>query len=159
MKSRATSAIALILLAPLVVLAFQSQADQVRQRDLKNTAFTAGPLTITLLSIDAYYDYGLYGEMLRFVHPIPVQVENTSDKFTTFDPRRLSFVDQDNNQVDIQGLIPYEAPALYRRGLLTAEERRIAPNARITAWYDLTRKVRPPVRLYYEDKLLAKIIE
>jgi hypothetical protein len=34
-------------------------------------------------------------------------VENTSDKFTTFDPRRLSLVDKANNQLDIRGLIPY----------------------------------------------------
>jgi hypothetical protein len=159
MKSRTLSATALILLTPLVVLALQTQADQVRKADLKSKSFTAGPLKITLLSLDAFYDYGLYGEMLKFIHPIPIEVENTSDKFTTFDPRRLSFVDQDNNQVDIQGLIPYEDQWLVRKGPLAAEERRIAPNARIKAWYDLTRKVQLPARLYYDDKLLATIIE
>jgi len=43
--------------------------------------------------------------------------------------------------------------------LSAAEERRMAPNARIKAWYDLKGQVRLPVRLYYEDKLLAMIIE
>jgi hypothetical protein len=159
MKSRTLSATAMILLTPLVVLAFQAQAEQVRKADLKSRPFTAGPLKITVLSFDAFNDYGLYGEMLKFAHPIPIEVENTSDKFTTFDPRRLSFVDKANNQVDIRGLIPYEDQWLGGKGLSAAEERRIAPNARIKAWYALTEEVRPPVRLYYEDKLLATIIE
>jgi hypothetical protein len=40
MKSRTLSATAMILLTPLVVLAFQAQAEQVRNRDLKNKSFT-----------------------------------------------------------------------------------------------------------------------
>ena len=158
MKPRTLSATALILLAPLVVSAFQAQADQYRKRDLKSRPFTAGPLKITLISLDGLIDDVLEGGMLKYVNPIYIEVENTSDKFTTFDPRRLSFVDKANNQTDIRGLIPYQDQWLSKE-LSAAEERRIAPNARIKAWYDLTRQVRLPVRLYYEDKLLATIIE
>ena len=48
MKSRTLSAAAMILLTPLVVLAFQAQAEQVRNRELKNKSLTAGSLKITL---------------------------------------------------------------------------------------------------------------
>jgi len=48
MKSQTLSVPAMILLAPLVVLAFQAQAEQVRNRELKNKSFTAGSLKITL---------------------------------------------------------------------------------------------------------------
>jgi hypothetical protein len=159
MKPRTLSATALILLAPLVVLAFQAQADQFRKRDLKSRPFTADPLKITLISLDGSIDDVFEGGMLKYVNPVYIEVENTSDKFTTFDPRRLSFVDKANNQMDIRGLIPYEDRWLGGKELSAAEERRIAPNARIKAWYELTGRIRLPVRLYFEDKLLATIIE
>jgi hypothetical protein len=158
MKPRTLSATALILLAPLVVLAFQGQADQFRKRDLKSSPLTAGPLKITLISLDGIIDDVLEVGLIKFPNPICLEVENTSDKFTTFDPRRLSFIDKANNQMDIRGLIPYQDQWLSKE-LSAAEERRIAPNARIKAWYDLTGQIRLPVRLYYEDKLLATIIE
>jgi len=156
MKSRTLSATALILLTPLVVLALQTQADQVRKADLKSKSFTAGPLKITFLS------FGRHGRFIyqdkpgtdpRYAHPIQVKVENASDGFTTFSPRRLSFVDKDNDQADVRVLITI------LRGLSAAEDRRIAPKASIEDWYDLTREVRLPARLYYEDELLATIIE
>ena len=159
MKSRTLSATAMILVTPLVVLALQTQTDQVRKANLKSRPFTAGPLKITLISLDGLIDDVLEGGMLKYVNPICIEVENMSDKFTTFDPRQLSFVDKVNYQVDIRGLIPYEDQWLGGKELSAAEKRRIAPNARIKAWYDLTRQVRLPVRLFYEDKLLATIIE
>ncbi|HEY7184680.1 MAG TPA: hypothetical protein VIC84_24795 [Blastocatellia bacterium] len=159
MKSRTLSATALILLAPLVVLAFQAQGDQYRKRDLKSKPFTAGPLKITIISLDGFIDGVLEVGLTKFVNPIYIEVENTSDKFTTFDPRRLSLVDTANNQLDVRGLIPYADQWLGTKELSTAEERRMAPNARIKAWYELTGYFRLPVRLYYEDKLLATIIE
>ena len=44
MKSRTLSAAAMILLTPLVVLAFQAEAGQVRKGELKDKSFTACPL-------------------------------------------------------------------------------------------------------------------
>jgi hypothetical protein len=153
MKSRTLSATALILLTPLVVLALQTQADQVRKADLKSKSFTAGPLKITFLSFGRAR-VGYPGDpRIELLHPIQVKVENASDGFTTFNPRRLSFVDKANDQADVRGL------GTSLRTLSAAEERRIAPKASITDWYDLTREVRLPARLYYEDKLLATIIE
>src|SRR5215475_13203122 len=89
MKSRTLSATAMILLTPLVVLAFQAQAEQVRNRELKNKSFTASSLKITIT---------------RFVlDNISIEVENTSDDFTTFSPQLLTFIDKDNNQENIVG--------------------------------------------------------
>src|SRR5262249_3504921 len=137
-KPRTLSATALILLAPLVVLAFQAQADQVRKRDLKSRPFTAGPLKITFIIFGhGLWDYGFDVKMTRFVHPIQVEVENTSGEFTTFDPKRLSLVDKANDQADIRGLIRYDDLTRDGDGLLAAEDRRIAPKASIKDWYDL----------------------
>jgi hypothetical protein len=147
MKSRTLFATALILLTPLVVLAFQAQANRMRRAELRGRPFTAGPLKITIISFGhGFISFGIKADP-RYIEPIQVEVENTSDEFTTFVPQRLSFVDRDNRQADIQGLICQQL------------ERRIAPKANIKDWYDLTSRVRLPARLYYDGKLLATIIE
>jgi len=38
-------------------------------------------------------------------------------------------------------------------------DRRIAPGARVKESYSLSGKVRLPIRLYYDEKLLAEIFE
>ena len=150
MKSRTLSATAMILLTPLVVLAFQAHTDQVRKWDLKSKPFARGPLKITL----TYF----YGDRLRPVSDIDIEVENTSDDFTTFDPRRLTFIDKDDNQVDIVGQFA-GTDGIGGRYVVAAGDKRIWPKARIKHSYKLTNKVQLPARLYYEDKLLATIIE
>lgn len=163
MKSRTLSATALILLTPLVVLAFQAQADQVRKDELKSRSFAAGPLKITIVK----FGHRPLGSLIfighppdrlaHHVHPIQIVVENTSDEFTTFEPRRLSFVDKANEQSDVSGLISHEDQGRGSGGLTPAENRRITPRSSINEWYDLTSKARLPARLYYEEKLLATI--
>jgi hypothetical protein len=148
MKSRTLSATAMILLTPLVVLAFQVQAEQVRKGELKGRPFTRGPLKITLINFS--YD------------SIIVEVENTSNDFTTFDPRLLSFIDKDDNQVNILGVrMAFSVgTSLYGGGsVVKAEDTRIAPNARIKRSYVLTNYLQLPASLYFEDKLLAMIIK
>ena len=171
MKSRTLFATALILLTPLAVSAFQAQADQVRKGQLKNKSFTTGSLKITFISFNSsftipfqYDGINFTNDMSGYIYPIQVQVANTSDQFTTFDPQRLSVVGKDGEQSDIRGLIH---PSRRRRAdgrplddePVAAEARRMAPKASITDWYDLTRRVRLPARVYYEDKLLVTIIE
>jgi len=151
MKSRTLFATAVILLTPLVVLAFQAQADQVHKKELKSKPFIRGPLKITLAQIN-YSGYGL-----------KVEVENMSDDFTTFDPRRLSFIDKDENQVDILGQVSAITEGVVTSAtissMVTAEDKRIAPKARIKHYYMLTDELQLPARLYYEDKLLVTIID
>lgn len=147
MKSRTLSAAAMILLTPLVVLAFQAQAEQVRKGKLESKPFIRGPLKITLMSFDRF-------------DGIRVEVENMSDDFTIFDPRRLSFIDEDNNQVDILGArVAIEVGTSVGITVINAEVTRIAPKTRIKRSYRLTNYMLLPARLYYEDKLLATIIE
>jgi hypothetical protein len=146
MKSRILSATAMILLTPLVVLAFQAQAEQVRKGELKSRPFTQGPLKITLINFS--YD------------SIIVEVENTSNDFTTFDPRLLSFIDKDDNQVNILGVrMAFSVGPPAGGPVVKAEGTRIAPNARIKRSYVLTNYLQLPASLYFEDKLLAMIIK
>jgi hypothetical protein len=148
MKSRILFGAALILLAPLAVWAFQVQSNQVRKGELKSRPFTAGPLKITLVEF--------YGGGIAFpVGQIRVVVENTSDEFTIFDPQRLSFVDTNNNQVDIFGITRYHQNKTW---IVAAASKRIGPKARIKNLYSMTDDLQLPLRLYYEDKLLATII-
>jgi hypothetical protein len=149
MKSRTLSAAALILLTPLVVSAFQAQADQVRKGELKGRSFTSGPLKITLAE---FHGRGIIYPRGR----ITIVVENRSDEFTTFDPRRLSFIEKSGAQVDILGLQEIDGS---REWLIAADDKRIGPKAWIRHDYALTADIRLPTRLYYEDKLLATIIE
>ena len=144
MKSRTLSATALILLTPLVVLAFQVQTENVRKGDLKSKPFITGPLKMTLIEF-----YGATAISAKAA--ISIEVENTSDDFTTFDPGRLSFINKDNYQVDILGITDGTS-------VVEVGDKRIGPKARIKHLYVLTDRVQLPARLYYEDKLLATII-
>ena len=145
MKSRTLSATAMILLTPLVVLAFQAETEQVRNRELKNKSFTAGFLKIT---ITRFYENINHRS---FIH---IEIENTSGDIATFVPQLLTFIDKDNNQVDIQGQYTAEG-----WGLVSAGDKRVWPKARIRHIYELTNRVQLPARLYYGDKLLATIID
>ena len=74
-------------------------------------------------------------------------------------PRLLSFIDKDNNQIDILGArMTFEVGMEVGRSVVKAEDTRIAPKARIKRSYALTNYMELPARLYYEDKLLATII-
>jgi hypothetical protein len=143
-KPRTLSAAAMILLAPMVVSAFQDQAEQVRNRELKNKSFTAGSLKITITSFYAF-------NRQSFIH---IEVENMSDDIATFVPQLLTFIDRDDNQVDIVGQYTPEG-----RSLVAAGDKRVRPKARIKHIYGLTDRVQLPARLYYEDKLLTTIID
>ena len=146
MKSRTLSAIAMILLTPLAVFAFQTQAEQVRNRELKNKSFTSGSLRIT---ITKFFESSITHQSF-----IDIEVENSSGDIATFVPQLLTFIDKDDNQVDIVG--QYSATGT---SLVAAGNRRIFPKARIKLRYELTDRVKLPARLYYEDKLLATIID
>jgi hypothetical protein len=148
MKSRTLFATAVILLMPLVVLAFQTQAEHVRKDDLKIRPFTQGPLKITFIPV--------YGDGRGRIGRVNIEVKNTSDDFVTFDPRRLSFIDKEYNQENILWQV---GGAHVNWALVAAGEKKIGPKARIKHTYALTNTVQLPARLYYEDKLLATIIE
>jgi hypothetical protein len=92
---------------------------------------------------------------------LSIEVENTSDDFTTFSPQLLVFLDKDNNQENIIGQyagsvsVGSESTA----SVVAAGDLRIWPRARIKHFYKLPNRVHLPARLYYGEKLLATIID
>jgi hypothetical protein len=136
--------ISLVLLAPLLAMA-DDPPKHVRVSDLSKTPMSAGPLTISLVKFSGSPRLGNARIELR--------VENTSTGFATFSPHRLSFVGEDNAQVDIWGTWIGES------NLLAPRDKRIVPGAHIRENHYLDGKVSLPARLYYDDKLLAVITE
>jgi hypothetical protein len=93
---------------------------------------------------------------------IEVVVENVSNAFETFSPQRLSLVDKENVQVNVMASrrnyyrnVPSYDPRIPTGPL----DRRIAPGARVKETYSLSGRVHLPIRLYYDEKLLAEIVE
>ena len=119
---------------------------------LKSTPFTAGALKITFTSFKRRIVVFNGSKSIGDRVSILVEAENTSDSFATFDPQRLSIVNENYIQADILGVI-------YESQIFNAESRSIAPKARIKAQYVLNDKVELPARIYYEGKLLATIKE
>lgn len=146
--------LALALLIPLCATA-DNQPTQIRVPELNKTPITAGAFKIRITK--------LRGSFLKFGNgSIELEVENVSTAFETFSPRRLSLVNRDNVQIDIvnarhgdyRTLPPYDpnAPTV-------ALDRRIAPGARLKESYKLSGRLHLPIRFYYDEKLLAEIVE
>lgn len=146
-------ALALGLFIPLCAVAGDQPA-RVRVSDLEKTPIAAGVLKIRITK--------LRGSFMKFGNgSIEVDVENASTGFETFSPNRLSLVDRDNLQVNV--MVPKRnhstVPAYDPRVPLSPLDRRIAPGARVKESYSLSGKVHLPIRLYYDEKLLAEIVE
>jgi hypothetical protein len=147
-------ALVLALLIPLCAIA-DDQPARIRISDLDKTPIAAGPLKIRITR--------LRGSFMKLGSgSIEVEVENGSTGFETFSAQRLSLVDKENVQVNVtasrrssyRSVPPYD-PRIPSSPL----DRRIAPGARIKESYSLSGKVSLPIRLYYEEKLLAEIVE
>ncbi len=145
----------LSLIIPLCVTA-DDQPRRIRSSDLDKTGITAGPfkIRITRLNRGNFLGHGRAS--------IEVEVENTSSGPETFYPQRLALVNRDNVQLNVwvgrhsyYGTIPPYDPRIP----VTPLEIRITPGARIKEVYSLTGKVRLPSRLFYDDKLVAEIVE
>lgn len=146
--------LALALLIPLSATA-DDQPIQIRVPDLSKTPIKAGNFKIRIAK--------LTGSFLKFGNgSIELEVENVSAAFETFSPRRLSLVNKDNVQIDIvnarhgayRTLPPYDPNAP-----TAALDRRIAPGARVKESYKLSGRLHLPIRFYYDEKLLAEIVE
>ncbi|HWP44087.1 MAG TPA: hypothetical protein VNO14_12665 [Blastocatellia bacterium] len=151
-----------ILLTFTVLMAFNpffaqagNQADaRIPASDLHRVPLIAGPLRIT---ITKFKDHGLFS-FDRYLK-IDMEIENTSTDFVTFSPQSISFVESDGNQENILGIRIFHQGHKYESSIMPAPDRRIAPAARIKVSYILTDRVDPPVRFYYDDKLLATIVD
>lgn len=147
-------ALVIALLIPLCAVA-DDQPARIRASDLEKTPIAAGPLKIRITKLKGSF-------MKLGGGSIEVVVENNSNEFQTFSPHRLSLVDKDNVQVNVlasrrsyyRTLPPYD-PGTHTNPL----DRRIAPGARVKESYSLSGKVHLPIRLYYDEKLLAELVE
>ena len=144
----------LALLIPFSAAAGDQPA-RIRVSNLEKTPIVVTPLKIRVTK--------LRGSFLKVGSgSIEVEVENIGNGFETFSPQRLSLINNDNVQINIVGtrrnyyktVPPYDPRIAI--GLL---ERRIAPGAHIKESYSLSGKVHLPMRLYYDEKLLAEIVE
>ena len=147
MKASFLRSIPLVLFSPLLLLAFQTTEKSVAISELKSSPFTAGPLKLTVTHFRGTEFFARYSHLQS---GIQITVENTSDTFATFEPRRLSVVDKDNEQADVLGLDQDDE-------VYAAEIRRIAPEATINVHFILTARVDLPARIYYDDRLLGII--
>jgi len=147
-------ALVLALLIPLCAVA-DDQPARIKVSDLEKTPIAAGPLKIRITR--------LRGSFLKLGSgSIEVTVENVSNAFETFSPQRLSLVDKENVQVNVMGSrhSSYRtAPPYDPRTLTGPLDRRIAPGARVKENYSLSGRVHLPIRLYYDEKLLAEIVD
>jgi hypothetical protein len=147
-------ALLIVALIPLCATA-DDQPARVRVSELEKTPIAAGSLKIRFTK--------LKGSFLKFGNgSIEVEVANASTGFESFSPQRLSLVDRDNVQVNVMApkrnsyrTVPPYDPRIPSSPL----DRRIAPGARVKESYSLTGKVHFPIRLYYDEKLLAEIVE
>lgn len=147
-------ALALCVLIPLSAVA-DDQPPQVKVAALEKTPIAAGPLKIRITKLKASF--------LKLGNgSIEVEVENASTGFETFFPQRLALVDKNNTQVNVMASrrTYYRALPPYDPNIPTTSlDRRIAPGARVRESYGLSGKVHFPLRLYYNEKLLASIVE
>ena len=147
-------ALVLALLIPLCAVA-DDQLARIKVSDLEKTPIAAGSLKIRITR--------LRGSFLKLGSgSIEVVVENVSNAFETFSPQRLSLVDKENVQVNVMGSrhSSYRtAPPYDPRTPTGPLDRRIAPGARVKETYSLSGRVHLPIRLYYDEKLLAEIVE
>jgi len=144
----------LALLIPLAAVA-DDQPSRIRVPDLEKTPIAAGPLKIRITKFR--------GSFLKVGNgSIEVEVENVSTGFESFSPQRLSLINNDNVQLNVIGSRHnnYRNPPQYDSRIpIGPLERRIAPGAHIKETYSLSGKVHLPMRLYYDEKLLAEIVE
>ncbi|HXG92154.1 MAG TPA: hypothetical protein VNN73_07250 [Blastocatellia bacterium] len=140
-----TTGALILIVAFTASAAYQQPPIRVRASELDRMPLIVGSLKITLTQFR--------GSFLKVGSgSVEAQVENTATGFATFSPQKLSFVGSDNTQADVLAI---QSGDQY----WPAADRSIAPGARIKEFYALTDKVHLPARLYYDEKLIAVIVE
>jgi hypothetical protein len=153
MRTTAFTLIAALLIP--VCAAADDQPARIRVDDLDKTPIAATPFKIRITKLRASF-------LKLGSGSIDVEVENVSAVFETFSPQKLSLINKDNVQVNVvagkrsyyRTVPPYD-PRIPAGPL----DRRIAPGARIKEGFGLSGKLHLPIRLYYDEKLLAEIVE
>jgi hypothetical protein len=139
--------IALTLLPALGIA--RDEPERVRKSELHKRSFDIGALRIT---ITRFWP----GSMLSRGY-VAVKAENTSSSAVIYNPQRLSFISNNNRQVNTRGRRQQGVLGPDDNWLDIAQPREIAPNAYIKEFYELDGRVRLPARLFYEARVLALI--
>ena len=151
MRSRILTAFAAVLSLPILILASRQVNPPVKQSEIDRLPFIAGKLKITITKIKNNVAISAEWRNTGLGY-VEMTIENLSPEFTSFVPHRLLFVDRDNDQAGILGV-------RHNDEIYTPQESRIAPQARIKGRFTLTDKLDPPVRIYYDDRLLGTIVD
>ena len=148
-----TIALTLALLVPPLAAA-EDHPPQIRASNLEKTPIETGPLKIRIEKIKGAF-LGIGGGSIE------VEVENVSSDFATFSPLKLALINRDNVQINVVGAkrSVYRTAPPYPPVSVGLLDKRIAPGARIKETFSLSGKVHLPIRLYYDEKLLAEIVE
>lgn len=147
MRYRLLTSMMVLLFVPFFVAAGQAPATRVRASELGQMPFIVDSIKLTFTKFNRDGLLGLgHGS-------IELRVENMSSAFTTFSPQRLSLVGSDNEQANVLGV------PVGNDNIIPAEDRKIAPFARMKEYYVLTGKLQLPARLYYDEKLIGIIAE
>jgi hypothetical protein len=139
----------IILTAAAVSVAAQEPA-RVRLSELSKQSFSTGELNIT---IKRFWP----GSLLTRGR-VEVKVENPASVAATFDPLRLSFVNEDNRQVSIRAVVYQGSTSHHNKLVNIVVAREVAPGAYIKEFYALDGRVRLPARLFYGGRQLALIV-
>ncbi|HYV06090.1 MAG TPA: hypothetical protein VFB82_15945 [Blastocatellia bacterium] len=137
-----------LILLPVLSIA-RDEPERVGKSELHKHSFAVGELRIT---ITRFWP----GSLLSRGY-VAVKAENTSSSAVVYNPQRLSFISNNNRQVNTRGRRQTGGLGRDDSGLDIAQPREIAPNAYIKEFYELDGRVRLPARLFYEAKVLALI--
>lgn len=122
--------------------------------DLKRHPFDVAGLTLTVLDFSkkTHIVWAFSTYLTPGVGGITLQVENKSSTFMVFSPAKLIILGRDGNQATLakeQFLGEHKPPS----------ETQIAPGGRFTTKYNLSAGVHLPARMFYDQHLLAEVIE
>jgi hypothetical protein len=146
MRLRPSTVIIIIVLA---AVANGQTPPRIGKSELKKHEFAASELRITLTRFWP-------GSLLSRGY-IEVKVENRSSDAAPFDPLRLSFVNKDNKQVNVQAVVHQgkHGPGY----AINTVAREVAPGAFIKEFYWLDGRLRFPAQFFYEGRRLAFITD
>lgn len=149
MRFKPLTVIIIFILA--AVAANGDEPPRIRKSEFKKHSFVAGELRI---SFTRFWP----GSLLSRGY-VEVKLENTSSDAATFDPLRLSFVNKDGKQVNVEAATGQGRHSRTGYGLNVIAAREVAPGAYIKEFYWLDGRLHLPAQFFYEGKQLALITE
>ncbi|MBI3652659.1 MAG: hypothetical protein HY231_16680 [Acidobacteria bacterium] len=124
----------------------QDKEKQIRKSELIKSPMVTGPFRIIITKLRTAQLSLMRGDLY-------VEVQNTSHQFANFSPQKLTLVASDNLQLRVLTVTSKKGEEV------CAADTKIVPGASLEEVYNLSDVVRLPVRLYYDEQLLAVITD